>query len=572
MKRIKAVILDLDDTLYNCSDTLSKNARKRAVSAMISAGLKADPREVYKKTVEISRFPRLDLFAELKKEFNIQDEKIIEAGIHSYNRDEVEDIKPFKGTAKTLESLNSCLLILVTSGVYARQEKKIEMLGIKDKFDYIKIVDGEKGELKRDSFIEIMEKFHLKPSEIVCVGDRITAEIRLGNNLGMTTVQIMKGRFKNLHPKGMEEVPDYKISKISELTDVVKKIDEEDMMNIVAIGGGTGLPLLLGALKPYNHKIIAIVTVTDCGRSSGKIREDFNVLPPGDIRNCLIALSTSEALLHDLFQYRFESGDLEGHSFGNLFLTALTKVTGSFEKSLKETSKLLKLKGKVLPSTLIDTHLCAELEDGRIVEGEVNVRGLNKPPIKRVFLKPHDAKPLTESLEAIKEADIIILGPGSLYTSIIPNLLVNGIAEAIRQSKAKKVFVSNIVTQGGQTDGLKASDHVKAILKYLNKGQDPGESAKPIMRYMKNDVLDCVILNSNGVKTKRMEELNEDGDLVENDIEEIKQLGVNIIISDLIENMNTQRELWNKVYHLRHDPNKIVKIILEYGKNNVRTL
>lgn len=564
MNRIKAIIFDLDDTLYNCSGTLSKSARVRAAKAMVESGLNVKEDDIYKKSVYVSKSPRLDLFSELKKHFNITDEKIIEAGKKAYNDDQVDEIKLFSDVMKVLELLNSCLIFLVTSGVYARQEKKIEILGLKEKFDEIIIVDSERGEMKRDALIKIMEKFQLKPSEIVCVGDRITSEIKTGNNLGMTTIQIMKGRFKELKPRNIEETPDYKISTISKLPDIVKKIDEEDMMNIVAIGGGTGMPMLLSSLKNYNNKLTAIVTTTDNGRSSGKLRKDFNVVPPGDIRNCLIALSTSEELMHDLFQYRFDSGDLEGHSFGNLFLTALTKITGSFEKSLKETSKLLKLKGKVIPSTLIDTHLCAELEDGSIVESEVNVRGLNKPKIKRVFLKPYDVKPLTESLDAIKDADIIILGPGSLFTSIIPNLLVNGIAEEIRKSKAKKIYVCNIVTQEGQTDNFKASDHVISLLKYLNKGKK--ESAKPIMKYMQNDVLDCVILNA-----MSDENVKNNGNIVDNDIEEIKNLGVNIIVSDLVENADPNRRLWNKVDHLRHDPNKLVKIILEYGKTNVRS-
>lgn len=572
MKRIKAVILDLDDTLYNCSDTLSRNARKRAAKAMIDAGLNVKEGEVYRKAAEISKSVRLDLFNELKKSFKITDDKILEAGRKAYNSDEVENISLFPGALKVLEELNSCLLILVTGGVHARQQKKIDLLKLEDKFDHIFIVDSEKGELRRDTFIEIMEKFKLKPSEIVCVGDRITAEIKIGNSLGMTTVRILKGRFKHITPRGIEESPDYTIQKITQLTNMVRKIDEEDMMNIVVLGGGTGLPILLNGLKLYNHKLTAIVTATDSGRSSGMIRKEFKIPPPGDIRNCLIALATSDELLNNLFQYRFDSGSMKGHSFGNLFITVLTRVTGSFEKSIKEASRLLKLKGRVLPSTFNNTHLCAELEDGTVVESEVNVRGLNKPPIKRVFLKPHDAKPIKEALDAITEADIIVLGPGSLFTSVIPNLLVNGIAEAIRSSKAKKLYISNIVIQAGQTDNFKASDHVRNIIKYLNKGNENGKSAKPIMKYMKNDVLDCVIINANETNPELKRRFGKKGNLVENDIEKIKEFGVNVIMSDLVENITQKRILWEKEDHLRHDSNKLAKIILEYGKNNVRTI
>ncbi len=266
----------------------------------------------------------------------------------------------------------------------------------------------------------------------------------------------------------------------------------------------------------------------------------------------MIALYNSEKLLCDLFQYRFNEGKLNGHSFGNLFIAALTKVTGSFEKSIKETSRILELKGRVLPSTLGDTHLCAELEDGNIVEQEVNIIKPSKPPIKRVFLKPAEAMPLDETIKAISEADLIVLGPGALFTSVITNLLVKGVPEAIRKSKAKKIYICNVATMPGQTDNFKASDHVKEIIRYLGE-----------------NVLNCVILNNKNPPEKILEQYKKEGSfLVENDIGEIEKLGLKPVLADLIENMSEKRALWEKQDLLRHDSNKLAKAIIYYGGCN----
>ena len=251
-----------------------------------------------------------------------------------------------------------------------------------------------------------------------------------------------------------------------------------NLSKIVCIGGGTGQAQLLLGLKKYPCELTAVVTVTDTGRSSGRIRKEMGVLPPGDIRNCLIALSDSEKLLQDLFQYRFEKDPLKGHNLGNLFIAALSKVTGSFEKSIQETSKILSIKGKVLPSTLDNTDICALLSGGAVRKGEVAVRGLNKPAIKKVFLRPRNAKPAPETIEAIYNADLIVIGPGSLYPSVITNLLIKGLRDAVIKSQAKKVYLCNIMTQPGQTDGYSVEGHIEAITKYLGR-----------------NVLDYVIIN-----------------------------------------------------------------------------
>ncbi len=238
---------------------------------------------------------------------------------------------------------------------------------------------------------------------------------------------------------------------------------------LVAIGGGTGLSTVLRGLKEYTSNLTAIVTVTDDGGSSGRLRNELGVLPPGDIRNCLVALADSESMMADLFQYRFNEGDgLTGHSFGNLFIAAMCGIAGDFDRAIKESSRVLAVKGRVLPSTLANVALEATLADGSTVKGETHISrsGL---PIKRLRLVPAQCHALPEALEAILAADMIVLGPGSLYTSIMPNLLVPGIAEAIERSKAIKLFVCNIMTQPGETTGMAASDHVRAMLEATDR-------------------------------------------------------------------------------------------------------
>jgi len=236
---------------------------------------------------------------------------------------------------------------------------------------------------------------------------------------------------------------------------------------IVAIGGGTGLSVLLTGLKEYTSNISAVVTVADDGGSSGRLRQQFDILPPGDIRNCLVALADAPALMRDLFQFRFDtSSEFSGHSFGNLFITVMTRLTGDFEKAIKETSKVLALKGQVIPSTLDKVILVAEHKDGSTTEGENRIPKVGRP-INRVYLKPAQAHQATqEAIKAIEEAQVIILGPGSLYTSIIPNLLIKDISDKIAASGAIKVYVCNIMTQPGETDDYKSSTHLRALINH----------------------------------------------------------------------------------------------------------
>ncbi len=235
---------------------------------------------------------------------------------------------------------------------------------------------------------------------------------------------------------------------------------------IVAIGGGTGLSTALRGLKEHGQ-LTAIVTVADDGGSSGRLRREMGLLPPGDLRNCMVALADAEPLMENLFQHRFNHGSgLDGHSFGNLFIAAMTELTGNFELALQESSRVLAVRGEVFPSTLEDVTLCAEMEDSDTVHGESNISGAGRR-IRRVYLEPCSPKAHPEALRAIRDADFIVIGPGSLYTSIMPNLLVPGIAEALAASSAYRVYVCNVATQPGETDGYSIEEHVAAIERHL---------------------------------------------------------------------------------------------------------
>lgn len=327
------------------------------------------------------------------------------------------------------------------------------------------------------------------------------------------------------------------IPKKDHLVDIVyQKRYLERGPKIVAIGGGTGLSTLLHGLKEYSSNITAIVTVADDGGSSGRLRKDFDVLPPGDIRNCLVALADTESLMQDLFQFRFDSGsELAGHSFGNLFLTAMTKVTGDFEKAIKESSRVLAIRGQVIPSTLEKVSLVAEYEDGSFLEGESNFR-LKDVPIKKVKLKPQSPVAPPETLRAIMEAEVIILGPGSLYTSIIPNLLVKEITPAIVESKAVKIYICNVMTQAGETVNFSASSHLKAILEHSHPR-----------------LIDYCIVNTRPIPKEFLEKYSKDNSFpVECDSSKIKSFGVKVV----------NEEIASAKDFIRHDAKKLARAII----------
>lgn len=306
---------------------------------------------------------------------------------------------------------------------------------------------------------------------------------------------------------------------------------------IVTVGGGTGLSVLLTGLKEYTSNISAIVTVADEGGSSGRLRHEFDILPPGDIRNCLVALADAPALMRDLFQFRFDtSSQLSGHSFGNLFITVMTRLTGDFEKAIKETSKVLALRGQVIPSSLNNVTLIAEHKDGSITLGEDKIPKAHRP-ISKISLNPKDAQATPDAIKAIEEAQIIILGPGSLYTSIIPNILIKEIQDAIVSSAAIKVYVCNVMTQPGETEGYSASDHIMALVNHSNPR-----------------IFDYCIVNTGEIPQGILKRYAEDNSyIVVNDRKKIENLGYRVIEDDfsIVE---------NEV--VRHDPLNLAKIIL----------
>jgi uncharacterized cofD-like protein len=306
---------------------------------------------------------------------------------------------------------------------------------------------------------------------------------------------------------------------------------------IVVIGGGTGLSVLLQGLKEQTSNITAIVTVADDGGSSGRLREQFDILPPGDIRNCLVALADAEPLMRDLFQFRFgNESELNGHSFGNLFITALSKITGDFEKAIKESSKVLAIRGQVIPSTFAKVQLVAEHKNGQRTKGETKIVE-NGSPISRVFLDPVDCAPSKESLEAIDDADIIVLGPGSLYTSVIPNLLVNGISERIALSKAPKVYVCNVMTQFGETDNYTAFNHLDTIV-----------------RHTRPDIINYCIVNTGRISSGVIKKYEEENAYpVIADSEKIIEKGYTVIEDCIIMAAD----------YIRHDSKKLSRIIID---------
>lgn len=328
----------------------------------------------------------------------------------------------------------------------------------------------------------------------------------------------------------------------SELVDLIyQRRSLKKGPKIVVIGGGTGLSVLLRGLKNYTSNLTAIVTVSDDGGSSGRLRGELGVLPPGDIRSCLVALADTETLMDEVLSYRFRQGKgLAGHNLGNLLLVGMSEITGDFVKAIQEVSKVLAVRGRVLPSTLNQVVLCAELGDGTIIEGETRITRAQPPGsggIKRVFLKPADCQPVPQAITAIEEADAIILGPGSLYTSVLPNLLVQGIQEAVRRSRAGKFYVCNVMTQPGETEGYSAADHLRAIQKHCGPG-----------------IVDYIIVNDQEVNRSLLRKYREKGAYpVRVDPKHLRELKVKVVSEHLLDETDL----------VRHDPVRLAQTIIK---------
>ncbi|WP_263365908.1 gluconeogenesis factor YvcK family protein [Edaphobacter bradus] len=342
---------------------------------------------------------------------------------------------------------------------------------------------------------------------------------------------------------------------------------KEQSLRVVAIGGGTGLSTLLRGLKRYvpvqdrrksnrasgsamlhptsavmAHTVIcdlsAVVTVTDDGGSSGRLREDFKMLPPGDIRNCMVALSEDEHLLSQLFRYRFDQGELEGHSFGNLFVAALSNITGDFAQAVQMSSQILRTRGRIFPATNANVNLAAQMDDGSIVRGETSITK-SKQSIIELMLEPAEVDPLTETLEAIATADLITLGPGSLYTSLITNLLVRGIPEALAASRATKVYVCNLMTQANESLGLSASEHIEKILKHTGEAQAP--------------IFDYALINTAPISPELLKRYAREGqEPIRADLDRIRALGVEPVTGNFVHEGDV----------LRHDYDRVAEALL----------
>lgn len=319
------------------------------------------------------------------------------------------------------------------------------------------------------------------------------------------------------------------------------------MKKVVVIGGGTGNFVVLTGLKNYDVDLSAIVSMADSGGSTGVLRDELGVLPPGDVRQCLVALSNSSTLMRSLINYRFENGNLGGHSFGNLLLSALEKVTGSFEKAVEEASKILAIKGRVIPITMNQVHLKMILNNREVLDGEAEIYLSKKIDggYKSIFLEPYP-KVNPHVIEEIEGADLIILGPGGIYTSIIPNLIVEGVSEAICNSHAKKVFVINLMNRKGQTTGYKVGDNLNEVVKFLGR-----------------DVFDYILVNNAKPPKELIEIYAEEGELIENDLDQKR-----VVLADLLGPLSKRRngDLMRRNL-IRHDSKKLAKEVIKIVNN-----
>ncbi|SDC65802.1 conserved hypothetical protein, cofD-related [Pelagirhabdus alkalitolerans] len=309
-----------------------------------------------------------------------------------------------------------------------------------------------------------------------------------------------------------------------------------DEKKVTVLGGGTGMPVLLRGLKQYPIDLSAIVTVADDGGSSGRLRTEMSMPAPGDIRNVIAALAEVEPMMEQLFQHRFTNGNgLSGHSMGNLILAAMTSVTGDFYNGIKEIGKIFNVKGNIYPVANQNLFLHAEMADGEIIVGESNIPLADKP-IKRVFVEPEVVEPLPDAMKAVRESDLVVISPGSLYTSTLPNLVVPEIADALREVKGKVVYVCNVMTQAGETKNYTASDHAQAIIDHVGEG-----------------CIDKILVHNKEITEEMREKYaEENADPVEYDRERLEQLGMTIIEADIIDERQTR---------LRHDTSKVSDLL-----------
>lgn len=443
------------------------------------------------------------------------------AALAAYHAGSVRGIAPFEDVVPTLAELRrrGYRLGLLTTGDVRRQQAKLAALGLRGAFDAVHMEASRRGSMPARAVRAIARKLgcavpqadddsdgsdddgegwidvgddadggaagagrgalrtqrrrkrRRRQTPLVMVGDQVFSEIRVAKRLGFVTVRNLHGRYSHISPTSDAERPDFTIVHLSSLLGVMEVAEQERRQTaepvVTTIGGGTGMGLVLRGLRSFTSKLAAVVTVFDSGRHSGTLRSELMMLPPGDVRNCLVALSPDGELLSQLMNYRFSGGSLDGVSCGNLLLAALNKLTGSFDNAVAALGALLHIDGAVIPVTDADTHLVAKLKGtAEEVVSEVAVRAPGKPPIEQLRLQS-SAKASPAAVRAVLDADVVIMGPGSLYTSVIACLLPDGMAAAVAQTTALRVYVANVATQAGQTDGMTLRDQVSALLTYL---------------------------------------------------------------------------------------------------------
>lgn len=540
MNKIKAIIFDLDDTLADTSGTVKE---KIVLKALKSINLESE----YAKYESLQKQTNTrNAIKQIAKQANKSDEEIDKALNVYLNDQDIEGIKLFDGAKEVLENLkNKYYLSLVTFGNKERQRKKILELGISSYFDTVHIVQEDN---KTETYYEIRNELGILPQSIAVVGNKVESDLTPGKNIGFLTI-LIRGSAKQDTSK-----PDYVINTVSDLPLILNQNENKAKQlkqgaKITLLGGGTGVPTLIEGLKQYTENINAIIATTDRGRSSGKLHQELGVLPPGDIRNNIIALSDSEKLLQDLFQYRFDEGSLKGHTIGNLFIAGLAKMQGSFEKAIESTSKIFNLKGKIIPVTSQTTEICAKTTEGDILKGEQAIvlkgeAGKNdqRGRIEKAWLEP-DVEASSEAVKKIKESDIVVIGPGSLYTSVIAPLLHKNIKQALQETNAKIIYVCNIVTHPGQSREYTASMHAEDIQKHIGK------------------VLNYVIVNTSKPKETTAQSYEEENSKIVEIDEALHNQNYEVIEADLIEDVIEKKILWEKDNLLRHDSEKIAKII-----------
>jgi 2-phospho-L-lactate transferase/gluconeogenesis factor (CofD/UPF0052 family)/FMN phosphatase YigB (HAD superfamily) len=558
MKNVRNIIFDLDGTLFDL-EPLVHAARGRVADLLHTHGFFASKSYALKRINDLERrhgpyyssspyyFAFYDIAKALYRKKPESVEKYLKKQVrgfrggsdpiesfvaeleHVYNIENVEAVKPYPDTLNTLRELREAgyKLFLVTLGRTVRQKNKLDRLGMAHMFD--KVIN--EGPPSHDYwFAELLKEYRLAPEEVACVGDRTHDEIRSGNRLGCVTVWMRRGRYAEDEPSEGDR-PDHQIRFLAQLPTLLQLArlgKDRDHLKVVTIGGGTGLPTVLSGIQTYTASPTAIVAVTDTGASSGRIRWNLGVQPPGDIRNALTALSDQHSVspgLSRVFQHRFpdseqKAGIFRNDNIGNFLVAALTQQLDDFQEAIKTACEMLHVQGTILPASNENVDICAELENGEHRYTEWMVRKPGKPPLKQAYLvanqdlltevqkrrgsvyrvedpktgqveiharpgkkfgvRRNNVSAPQEAVQAIAEADVVVLGPGSLYTSVITNLLVPEIQEALKnRTQGMTIYVCNITTQPGQTDGFSASKHLDALRRHL-----PDNETKSVLDHM----------------------------------------------------------------------------------------